>query len=116
MLEAVKKLEKLMEDFTAEYIDYDLSTWNYEDLRKLEDRLYPFPLHKLKRKVYEARVARAEADNAKMHEEEIAKWKRYKYYKSVSVQEDPKEKSVNICKQFEVEAYEHVCVKSCIHK
>ena len=54
MLEAVKQLEKLMEDFTAKYMDYDLSTWNYEELCKLEDRLHPFPLDKLKTKVYEA--------------------------------------------------------------
>ena len=110
MLEAVKQLEKLMEDFTAKYMDYDLSTWNYEELCKLEDRLHPFPLDKLKTKVYEARVARAEADNAKTHKDKTAKWKRYKYYKPQSVHEDPNEKSVNIYKQLEVEAYERVCV------
>ena len=110
MLEAVAKLEKLMEDFTAEYIDYDLSSWNGENLSKLEDRLRPFPLHELKIKVHKACVARAEADNAKMHEDRIARWKRCKYYKAKYEDEDPKKKEVSIYKELEVVAYEQVCV------
>ena len=110
MLEAVAKLEKLMEDFTAEYIDYDLSLWDYVSLSNLEDRLSPFPLDKLKMKVSKARIARAEANNAKMHENKIAKWKRYKYYKPKSVSENPKEKGISPYKELEVAAYEQACV------
>ena len=110
MLEAVAKLEKLMEDFTAEYIDYDLSSWNGENLSKLEERLYPFPLRELKIKVHKACVARAEADNAKMREDRIARWKRCKYYKAKYEDEDPKKKEVSIYKELEVVAYEQVCV------
>ena len=40
MLEAVAKLEKLMEDFTAEYIDYDLSSWNGENLRRRSSKTF----------------------------------------------------------------------------
>ena len=61
-------------------------------------------------KVSKARMARAEANNAKMHENKIAKWKRYKYYKPKSVSENPKEKGISPYKELEVAAYEQVCV------
>lgn len=79
-IEDFRAIESAIEQFDAKYADYDFSSFSFEQLWKLEDRLHHYPAYKVQTAVYKARVAAAERMNQEIERRRQALRDRYGYY------------------------------------